>query len=201
MHLYRRRIVSWAFFIIDFGIYTWSGRAKEASGGWNTHQPAWDSLCSPGFFKPIHPSLKANLCELVQCCLEFLINEGSLACHVPFPKGPFICQITNSSYATIYLGIPLLRAGAWLVDDGQRWGNLPDALPHSIIYQFCCQAILILPNPHVGCSVLADSNTGILSPNVDLWSWHPDCISICNHLFRQPEGITLRFRFSLVVND
>jgi hypothetical protein len=74
-------------------------------------------------------------------------------------------------------------------------------LPHFIIHLLCCQATLILPNPHGFCCPLADSNTGVLGLDVDLKSQYRDCISICDDRFRQSEGITLHFRFSMVVND
>jgi hypothetical protein len=74
----------------------------------------------------------------------------------------------------------LLVAGALLVDDAHGLGNLPDALPHCIIYPLCCQATLILPNPTGFCCTLADSNTGVLGPDADLKSRHLDCISICD---------------------
>ena len=76
--------------------------------------------------------------------------------------------------------IPLLGAGALLVDDAHVLRNLPDALPHFIIYPLCCQATLMLPNPDGFCFSLAGSNTGILGPDADLKSWHLDCISIFN---------------------
>jgi len=138
-------------------------------------------LLSLGLFEPILPSVKANLRELVQCCLEFLTIEVSLVCHVPFSKRPFGLQFTDSSNATIGEEIPLLGAGALSVDDAHGLGNLPDALPHFIIYPLCCQAILILPNPHGFCCPLADSNTSVLGPDVDLKSRHLDCISICDN--------------------
>ena len=74
--------------------------------------------------------------------------------------------------------IPLLGAGALLVDDAHGLGNLPDALPHIIIHPLCCQATLILPNPHCFCCAFADSNTGVFGPDVDLTRRHLDCISI-----------------------
>jgi len=137
-------------------------------------------LLSRGFFERIIPSANANLHELVQCCLEFLTIVVSLVCHVPFPKRPFTLQFTDSSNATIDKEIPLLGAGALLVDDAHGLGNLPDALPHFIIHPLCCQATLILPNPHGFCCPLADSNTGVLSPDTDLKSQRLDCISICD---------------------
>ena len=137
-------------------------------------------LLSRVFFEPNLPSVKANLRELVQCCLDFLTIEVGLVCHVPFSKGPFGLQFTNSSNAMIDWEIPLLAAGALLVDEAHGLGNLPDALPHFIIHPLCCQATLILPNPHGICWPMADSNTGVLGPDVDLKSRHLDCISICD---------------------
>ena len=58
-------------------------------------------LRSRDFFDPIHPLAKANLQDLVQCFLEFLTMEISLACHVPLPKRPFRLQFTDWSDATI----------------------------------------------------------------------------------------------------
>jgi hypothetical protein len=46
--------------------------------------------------------------------------------------------------------------------------NLPDMLPHFIIYPLCCQATLNMPNPHGFGYPLADFNTSIPSPDVDL---------------------------------
>ena len=75
--------------------------------------------------------------------------------------------------------IPLLGAGALLVDDGHALGNLPDTLPDFIIYPLYCHATLILPNPGGFCCPLADSNTGVLGRDADLLSRHMDYISIC----------------------
>jgi len=125
-------------------------------------------ILNRGFFEPTLSLVKANLHELVQCCLEFLTMKVSLVCHVPFPKRPSRLQITDSSNATINWKIPSLRAGASLVDDAHGLGNLPDAHPHCIIYPLCCQATIILPNAHGFCCPLADCNTGILSPDGDL---------------------------------
>jgi hypothetical protein len=97
--------------------------------------------------------------------------------------------------------IPLLGASALLVDDAHGLGNVWYMLPHFIIYPLCCQATLIMPNPHGFCCPVADSNTGTLGPDVDMYSRHVDCISIWDDGFRQPEGITLYCRFSMVVND
>jgi hypothetical protein len=133
-----------------------------------------------GFFEPNLPSAKAYLHELVQWCLEFLTIEVSLVCHVPFPKWPFALQFPDSSNAMINYEITLLGAGALVVDDAHGLGNLPDVLPHFIIHLLCCQATLILPNPHGFCCPLADSNTGVLGLDVDLKSQHRDCISICD---------------------
>jgi hypothetical protein len=49
--------------------------------------------------------------------------------------------------------------------------------------------------------LFADAETGVLGPDVELKSWHLDCISIYNDLFQQPEGITLHFRSPTVAND
>jgi len=106
---------------------------------------------SRGCFQPILPSAKANLRELIQCCLEFLTIEESLACHVPFPKRHFRHQMTDLRNATIDWEILSLVAGTLLVDDSHGLGNLPDALPHFVFYPLCCQATLLLPNPHGFC--------------------------------------------------
>jgi len=147
------------------------------------------------------PSAKANLCKLVQCCLYFLTIEVSVVCHATYSKRTFRRKITDLSNPTINFQIPLLGAGPLFVDDAHGLGNLPDALPHFMIYLLCCQATLILPNPHGFCCPLADSITGVLSPDGDLYSRNVDCISICNDQFRQREGITVHDRFSQVVND
>jgi hypothetical protein len=99
-------------------------------------------------FKPILPSAKANLCELVQFCLEFLTINVSLVCHELFPKRQSRLQMTDSCNATIDQAIPLLWASSFIVDDAHGLVNVPDVLPHFIIYPLCCQATFILPNPH-----------------------------------------------------
>ena len=58
-------------------------------------------LRSRGFFKPVLPSAKDTFRELVVCCPEFMTNQVSLVCHVPFPHQPFRLQFTDSSDATI----------------------------------------------------------------------------------------------------
>jgi len=100
----------------------------------NMHQFA---LPSCGFFEPILVSAKAKVRELVQRCLGFSTIEVSHVSHEPFATQPVIRQITDSSNAMIKSEIPLLGAGASLVDDDHGLGNLPHALPHSIIYPLC----------------------------------------------------------------
>jgi len=95
----------------------------------------------------------------------------------------------------------LLGASALLVADAHRLGNLPDELPHLIIFPLCCLATLLLPNPNGMCSRLADSNYGVLGPDMVLSSWHRDCIGNCNDGVQQPDGSTLHIRFSTVVID
>lgn len=62
-------------------------------------------------------SVNPNLCEPVQCYLEFLTTKDSLVCHVPFWKRPFRRQITESSNTRINQEIPLLRAVTYPVAD------------------------------------------------------------------------------------
>jgi len=156
---------------------------------------------SQGFVDPLLSSANDNLGKLVSGSLEFLTIEVRLVCQVPFPKWCFRLQITDSSNATIDLEIPFLWASSLLVADAHGLGNLPDALPHFIIFPLCYQATLLLANPHGFHCPLADSNTSVLGPDVDLLSRHLDCISICNDWFWQPEGIMLHYTFSTAVND
>ena len=120
-----------------------------------------------GYFEPILPLAKAILHQLVHCCVEFLTIKVTVVSHVLFPKRPFECQITDSINATIDQGISLLRANALLFDVAQGLANLPEALPHFIIYPLCCQATLIMPSPHGVGWPLADPNTGVLGPDAN----------------------------------
>ena len=167
-HYFRQRSVTWGSSLLS-SVSTHHQEEQMKHQGYEIHTNMHEfSLLSRGFFALNLPSAKANLCELVQCCLEFLTIEVSLVCHVLFPKQLFRCQICDSSNATIDWEIPSLGAGSLLVDDAHGRGNLPDALPHLIIYLLCCQATLILTNPHGFCCPLADSNTGVLGPDTDL---------------------------------
>jgi len=76
--------------------------------------------------------------------------------------------MTDSSNEVIDQEIPLFGSGALLADDAQGLGNLPDVLLHIIVYRLCCQATVILPNPHGFCCPLAYSNTSIPGPDTDL---------------------------------
>jgi len=64
----------------------------------NMHKVA---LCRRDFGEPIIPSAKANLCEVIQCRLEFLTNKVSVVWHVLFPERTVGLQITDSSTTTI----------------------------------------------------------------------------------------------------
>jgi len=64
--------------------------------------------------------------------------------------------------------LTLLLAGDSLIDAAHGLDNLPELLPHFIFCPFCCQAMLILPNPHHLCCPLPYSNCLILSPEADL---------------------------------
>jgi len=150
---------------------------------------------------PILPWAYANLCELLKCYLEFLTIQDRLIGHLPFPKWPFRCQITDLSSATIDYEIPLLETGSDPVSYRAGLGNLPDVLPWLVIIPFCCRATLLLPHPHGFCWLLAHSNTCIPSLEADMLTWHLDWITICNDRFQQPEGITTNLTFSTMVND
>jgi len=65
---------------------------------------------SRGLVELILPWVKANLRELVQCCLDFVTLEVSLGCHEPFSTRPVWPQITDSGNTTFDFGIPLLGA-------------------------------------------------------------------------------------------
>jgi hypothetical protein len=131
-----------------------------------------------GFFEPILHVAKANLSELVWCCLEFLTIEVSLIWHVAFSDQRFKFQSTDSHNATIDLDIPLLRAPTLLVADSHGLGNIPDLLPHFMFCPLCCQSTLNLANPHGFCCLLADYSTSFLGPDEDLDSGHLDCMRI-----------------------
>ena len=178
-------------------------RKSGRSIGVNEYIPMWTKcvFLVRVFVNPVFPFAKANLDYLVKCCLEFLIIEDSHDCHVRFPKGPFSCQMTDSSNNMIQFEITSHGAGALLVADAHGLGTLPEVLPHIVLFLLHCQATLLLPNPNGFRCQLADSNTGILSPEEDSLSQHLDCIILCDDWFRQPEGITLQFRFATVVND
>jgi len=107
---------------------------------------------SCGLVNPSMSSANANLSELIQCCLQFLILHHNLICHVSYTKRPFRCQITEWCNAMIRLEIPVLGAGTLLVADALRLGILPDQLPHSIIFPLCCQVTLLRPNPMVSAA-------------------------------------------------
>jgi len=158
-------------------------------------------LLGCGFLNSTPPTVKANLREFVRCCLEFVTFESRIFRHVPFPKQPFWCQITDYINAMIDKMIPVHGAGAWLLADVHGLSNLWDVLPHCIISSLHCQSSLLLPNPLGFYCQLADYNTSDLSPKAGLLIKHLDCISICDDCFRQPEGITLHFRFPMVVNN
>ena len=137
-------------------------------------------LLSCSFLEPILPSAQANLRKLVPRCLESLTVEVCLVCYVPFSKQPFRHQITDLSKAKINYEIPLLGAGALLVDDAHGLGYLPDALHDIIVHPLCCRAPPVLPNRHGFCCPLADFTTFILGPDADLASQHLHCIRICD---------------------
>jgi hypothetical protein len=131
----------------------------------NVHEVTLRTQC---IFESILPSVKANLLKVVQCWLVFLITEIGHVCHQPFPKQSFRLQITDSNHVTMDYEIPLLGVSTLLVDDAHELGNLPDTLPHFIIYPLCCQATLLLLNRHGFCCLSADYNTGVLGPDTDL---------------------------------
>lgn len=91
--------------------------------------------------------------------------SGRFACG--FHIDSHFADVTGSSDATMNWEVPLLGACAYLVTDAHGLGTLPEALPHFIIFPLSCQPTLLLPNPHDFCCPLADSNNGILGPEVD----------------------------------
>jgi len=133
----------------------------SSSGSTHHHEEQWkhkgNEFCSNvhkfllvswGFFKRIISLVKANIRKFGQCCLEVLTIQVSHVCIVPFSKRPFTLQITDLSNTTIDYKISLLRAGALLVDDAHGLGNFRESLLHFIIHPLCCQATLIMANPH-----------------------------------------------------
>jgi len=124
-----------------------------------------------------------------------------LVCHVPCAKRSVRCQVTDLSYTMIDWVIPLLGAGTELVPDAHGLVNLPEALPPFIIFPLNCQATLLLPNLQGFCCPLADSNSSVPGPGVDLLSRHLDCISIWDNWYWQAAGITLHLRFSTVLSE
>ena len=121
-------------------------------------------LHSRGFVYPMLPPAKANLPELVQCGLDSLTIEVSLVCQVPIRMQAGRREAPDSSNAMIVKDITLLGPSALYVADAHGLVNHPDTLPHFIIVQWCCQATLLLPNPHGICCPLADTNSGDIGP-------------------------------------
>jgi len=146
-------------------VWSWKYTCNTKGVTTNVHK---FPLLSWGFFMPILPSVKANLHELIQCCLEFLTIGVSFLYHETFPKRPFGRQITDLSNSVINVKIPFLGVGALLVDDSHGLGNLTDTLQHIVIYRLFCPATHILLNAHVFCCPFAESNTGVLSPVAEL---------------------------------
>ena len=131
-----------------------------------------------GLIDHIPPSVTANIHKLIRSSLQFLSFLISLVCYLLCPMRGFRLGITVSNNTTIDKMIPSLLAGVLLVTDTHGLCYLRDMLPHFIISPLCCQATIILPNPHGFSCSLADSNRGILSPDMDLLSSNLDSITI-----------------------
>jgi hypothetical protein len=126
-------------------------------------------------------SVNVNLDQPVKWSIELLSIEDSPVCYVPFPQQSVVCQITDSSKATINQELPLLGAGPKHAVDADRLRSLPDVLPHLIIFPLCCYASLLISNLNCLSCKLVQPHTGVLSPQEYLLNWHRDCISICDN--------------------